>query len=58
MKTVILLTFLLAFSLASTFDDVKALVRNDQCAMDGLEAIRPQIQRQIEKLKKVKVDLI
>jgi hypothetical protein len=37
MKIAILLAFLLAVSMASTFDDVKAIVRNDQCAFEGLE---------------------
>jgi len=37
MKVAILLAFLVAVSMASTFDEVKAIVRNDQCAYEGLE---------------------
>ncbi len=43
MKVAIFLALLLAVSLAASFDDVKALVRNDECAMSGLEHLRPQI---------------
>jgi hypothetical protein len=53
MKVAIVFAFLLVASLAASFDDVKALVKNDQCAESSLEMIRPQVQEQIQKLKQV-----
>ena len=53
MKVTIVLAFLFAICMSATFDDVKALVKNDQCAMDKLETIRPQLHIQIQKLKEV-----
>ena len=51
MRVAIVLAFLLVASFAATFDDVKAIVRNDKCAESSLEMLRPQIHEQIQKLK-------
>lgn len=53
MKVTIILAFLLVASFASSFDEVKALVKNDQCAESSIEMLRPQINEQIQKLKQV-----
>lgn len=53
MKTIIFISLLIAVSLASPLEELKAIVRNDQCALDGLESIRPQIHNQVQKLKQV-----
>jgi hypothetical protein len=58
MKVAIILGFLLVASFAASFDDVKAIVRNDQCAESSLEMLRPQIHEQIQKLKQVKFKFI
>ncbi len=53
MKVAILFAFLLVASFASSFDEVKALVKNDQCAESSIELITPQVHAQIQKLKQV-----
>ncbi len=53
MKVAILFAFLLVASFAASFDEVKALVKNDQCAEKSLELITPQVHEQIQKLKQV-----
>ena len=45
-------TLLLVASFASSFEEVKAIVKNDQCAESTLEMIKPQIHEQIQNLKK------
>ena len=57
MRVAIVLAFLLVASFAATFDDVKAIVRNDKCAESSLEMLRPQIHEQIQKLKQVKIQI-
>ena len=52
MKVAILLA-LIAISMAASFDDVKAIIHEDQCAIEGLEYIKPKIHTQIQKLKEV-----
>lgn len=52
MKVAILLA-LVAISMAASFDDVKAIIKDDQCALEGLEYIKPKIHTQIQKLKQV-----
>lgn len=52
MKVAILLA-LIAISMAASFDDVKAIIHDDQCAIEGLEYIKPKIHTQIQKLKEV-----
>lgn len=44
MKTIILFAFIFVFSLASSFDDVKAIARNDQCAFERLDILKPLIE--------------
>jgi hypothetical protein len=53
MKAIILAVLIIA-SFASSFDEVKALVQNDQCASSSVELIKPQVHEQIQKLKQVK----
>ncbi len=53
MRVAIVFAFLLVASFASSFDEVKAIVRNDQCAESSLELIKPQVHEQIQKLKEV-----
>lgn len=47
MKAIILLSVLLVASFAASFEDVKAIVQNDQCALNSMELVRPQITEQI-----------
>lgn len=53
MKVAVVLALLLVASFASSFEEVKAIVKNDQCAESTLEMIKPQIHEQIQNLKKV-----
>lgn len=53
MKTFIFLACIFILSLASGFDEVKAIARNDQCAFERLEILKPLIESQIQKVKKV-----
>jgi len=53
MKTFIFLACIIILSLASGFDEVKAIARNDQCAFERLEILKPLIEAQIQKVKKV-----
>ena len=52
MKAIILAVLIIA-SFASSFDEVKALVRNDKCASNSVEILKPEINIQIQKLKQV-----
>ena len=54
MKAIILAVLIIA-SFASSFDEVKAIVQNDQCASSSIEMIKPEISIQIQKLKKVSI---
>ena len=54
MKVAVVLALLLVASFASSFEEVKAIVKNDQCAEPTLEMLRPQIHEQIQNLKQVK----
>ena len=54
MRTLIFLACIIILSLASSFDEVKAIARNDQCAFERLEILKPLIEVQIQKIKKVK----
>lgn len=58
MKVAIVLTFLLVASFATSFDEVRAIVKNDQCATESIEILRPQIDEKIQMLKEVKLKLI
>lgn len=57
MKVAIVLAFLLVATFAH-FEDVKSIVRNDECAAESLEILRPQIEEQIKELKQVNLKLI
>lgn len=57
MKVAIVLAFLLVASFASSFEEVKAIVKNDQCAQSSLETLRPQIEEQIKTLKQVMIQI-
>lgn len=52
MKVAIVLTFLLVAAFAH-FEDVKSIVKNDECAASSLEVLKPQIEAQIKELKQV-----
>lgn len=47
MKSIFIFVLLFALSLASAFDEMKSIARNDQCAFERLETIKPKIQVQI-----------
>ena len=52
---VAIFAFLIIASFAASFDEVRAIVKNDQCAESSLEILRPQIEEQIKELKQVKI---
>ena len=52
MKVAIVLAFLLVATFAH-FEDVKSIVKNDECAAESLEILKPQIEVQIKELKQV-----
>lgn len=54
MKVAVVVALLIVASFASSFEEVKAIVKNDKCAESTLEMIRPQIHEQIQNLKQVK----
>lgn len=58
MKVAVVLALLLVASFASSFEEVKTIVKNDKCAESTLEMIRPQIHEQIQNLKQVKIHFI
>lgn len=57
MKVAIVLTFLLVAAFAH-FEDVKSIVKNDECAASSLEVLKPQIEAQIKELKQVNLNFI
>jgi hypothetical protein len=54
----ILFAVLIVASFASSFDEVKSIVSNDQCASSSIELIKPEINIQIQKLKQVYLNFI
>lgn len=51
-KALILIALVACAFAANPFSAAKALMRDDACAIKGLETIKPSIQRQVEILKK------
>lgn len=50
----ILLLALTVCAVANPFDDVKSVVRSDECSIKRLETIRPKIEAKIKYIKEVK----
>ena len=51
-KALILIALVACAFAANPFSAAKAFMRDDACAIKGLETIKPSIQRQVEILKK------
>lgn len=51
-KALILIALVACAFAADPFADIKAMINNDECSTKQLETIKPQIQKQVEILKK------
>jgi hypothetical protein len=49
---------LLVVSMAAPVDQLKDLIKNDECAVSSMALIEPQIKEQVEKLKQNSQDLV
>ena len=57
-KALILLALVACTFAVDPFADMKAVLNNDQCSVQGLETIKPKIQEQIQILKKDSENMI
>ena len=57
-KALILIALIACTYAADPFADMKTMLNNDQCSVQGLETIKPKIQKQVEILKQDKDNMI
>lgn len=53
----LLLLALTVCTVAHPFDDVKSIIKSDECTVKGLETIKPKIEAKIRQIKEVRINL-